>query len=129
MKKKYIVMPDEGSNTCGHMELPTREQAKDCAAEAAERQNAPYSVFERIGVARPGARPVVWEAGIIGIPLETRAALKAGTWRAVPREPDDKLLEEMSRAFRLAWWDADHNSRRDAYRAMLAAAPEKPEEK
>lgn len=31
----------------------------------------------------------------IGLPLETLAALKAGTWRAVPVKPTDGMLDEL----------------------------------
>ena len=61
------------------------------------------------------------------VPPETLAALKAGTWRVMPVEPTDLLLKRMADMFRLAWWGADNNSRRDAYRAVLAVAPAKPE--
>lgn len=44
-------------------------------------------------------------------------------WRLVPVNPNDALLKKMSEMFRLAWWGADNNSRRDAYRAILSAAP------
>ncbi len=57
------------------------------------------------------------------IPPETLAALKAGTWKAVPVEPTEKMLKQA--------WDecanGDEATYRIAYRAMLAAAPEKPE--
>ena len=52
------------------------------------------------------------------IPPETLKALADKTWKAVPVEPTEDMLEE------IAW--AEINGRK-AYREMLAAAPEKPE--
>ena len=57
------------------------------------------------------------------VPSETLTALKAGTWRAVPKEPSKYMLQ--------AAWDecatGDAVAYRKAYNAMLAAAPAKPE--
>ena len=57
------------------------------------------------------------------IPPETLAALKAGTWKAVPVES----TYEMQNAAWHSCFSGDFETYVKAYRAMLAAAPEKPE--
>ena len=47
-------------------------------------------------------------------------ALEAEGLVIVPGEPTEALLELMSEVFRIAWWNADNNSRCDAWQAMLA---------
>ncbi|WP_019646988.1 hypothetical protein [Novispirillum itersonii] len=56
------------------------------------------------------------------IPLETLAALKAGTWRAVPVDPTSKMLDVLSS---VSWCEVDDDLY-DGWAAMLDAAPRKP---
>ena len=58
------------------------------------------------------------------IPPETLAALKAGTWKAVPKKPTDKM-EWAGNAVGLIGYDTKGCP--VVYSAMLAAAPKKPE--
>ena len=53
---------------------------------------------------------------LVNVPELARAALEA------MKNPSNAQLEKISEAFRLAWWNADNNSRRDAYNAMIQAA-------
>ena len=52
------------------------------------------------------------------------SGVHAGTHCIVPVEPTDEQLQAISEAFRIAWWAADNNSRRDAYNALLKASKE-----
>lgn len=62
---------------------------------------------------------------ISGAPFATKNSLrKARAALEAMKNPTDAQLEKISEAFRLAWWAADHNSRRDAYNAMIDAALE-----
>lgn len=57
--------------------------------------------------------------------MKARVALTAITeagMAVVPLEPSVEEMKAASQAFRLAWWDADNNSKRDAYQAMVTAA-------
>src|SRR5690606_20882628 len=73
----------------------------------------------------------------LGLPLATLAALKAGTWQAVPKEPtgDGKhftLKHNMQRQGAARMWEvtgrqvAGLDMAAEIYRAMLAAAPKPP---
>ena len=64
-------------------------------------------------------------AKAIGIPLETLAALRDGSWQAVPVEPTDKMLDALADG---AWCDTTDDDLYDLWAAMLAAAPAKPGE-
>ena len=59
------------------------------------------------------------------VPPEVLKALKNGTWKAVPVEPTKDQLRAVGchAMLDVTVWDAA----RDDYRAIIAAAPEKPE--
>lgn len=66
----------------------------------------------------------------IGIPLETLAALKAGTWKAVPVSPTDEMARPLTRSWLLAEQEPtaeDMHLARQYAALTLAAAPAKPE--
>lgn len=69
-------------------------------------------------------------ANAIGIPLETLAALRAGTWKAVPAGPTDDMARPLTRLWLLADQEPtaeDMQLARQYAAIMLAAAPAKPE--
>ena len=53
------------------------------------------------------------------VPPETLAALKGGTWKAVPVEPTEEMIKAAA--------NGEDTSPRGEYCAMLASAPAKPE--
>ena len=54
---------------------------------------------------------------------QQRRLLKAaGAAIEAMKEPSDDCLKAASEAFKIAWWGADNNSRRDAWRAMIDVA-------
>ena len=57
---------------------------------------------------------------------QQRRLLKAArvAIEAMRDEPSDDCLKAASEAFKIAWWGADNNSRRDAWRAMIDVALE-----
>ena len=57
--------------------------------------------------------------------LAALSVLADSGWVVVPVEPTDAQLQAVADAFRLAWWAADNNCRRDAYRAIFPALPTK----
>ena len=59
------------------------------------------------------------------VPPETLAALKAGTWRAVPVEPTEEMVAS---GFDIHPCGPGQGKVTDCYCAMLTAAPAKPEE-
>lgn len=59
-------------------------------------------------------------ADFIGIPIETLAALKAGTWKAVPVEPTEEMLDPAN----FGWSPDEYPT---LWHAMIAVSPEKPE--
>lgn len=66
----------------------------------------------------------------LGIPLETLAALKAGTWMTVPVSPTDEMARPLTRSWLLAEQEPtaeDMHLARQYAAIMLAAAPAKPE--
>lgn len=65
----------------------------------------------------------------LGLPLETLAALKAGTMKAVPVEPTDDMARPLTRSWLLAEQEPtaeDMHLARQYAAIMLAAAPAKP---
>lgn len=68
----------------------------------------------------------------LGLPLETLAALKAGTWRAVPVAPTDEMARPLTRLWLLADQEStteDKQLARQYAAAVIAAAPAKPEDR
>ena len=62
------------------------------------------------------------------IPPETLAALKAGTWQAVPVEPTEAMNSAMARSIGSTMGIDNFGERANqAHHAMLAASPRKPE--
>ena len=57
------------------------------------------------------------------IPTETLAALKAGSWRAIPKKPTNAMLFAGNEIGLVGY---DSLGSKAVYRAMLAAAPAKP---
>lgn len=70
-----------------------------------------YETYGQIGDLRT-ARP---SRGLLE--AMARAAIEA-----MRGEPSDDCLKAASEAFKIAWWGADNNSRRDAWRAMIDVA-------
>ena len=60
MKGQYLIAPDGGAPDCYHENESDPGKAKKKAIFMAERENAPYSVFKKIGIAKPKKRPVDW---------------------------------------------------------------------
>ena len=67
-------------------------------------------------------------AKAIGIPLETLAALRDGSWQAVPVQPTDGMLDELDvfAADVLVDGRPSADEVEAVWAAMLAAAPAKP---
>ena len=65
----------------------------------------------------------------LGLPLETLAALKAGTWKAVPVVPTDEMARPLTRLWLMADQEPtgeDMQCAREYAAAIIAAAPSKP---
>lgn len=66
----------------------------------------------------------------LGLPLETLAALKAGTWKAVPVLPTDDMARLLTRLWLMADQEPtaeDMQHARGYVAAAIAAAPSEPE--
>lgn len=66
----------------------------------------------------------------LGIPLETLAALKAGTWKAVPVSPTDDMARPLTRLWLLADQEPtteDMQLARQYAAAVIASSPAKAE--
>lgn len=64
--------------------------------------------------------PMMLKVTDAAIAAHLQALADAG-FVVAPREPTEAMLDKISEAFRIAWWAADNNCRRDAYQAMLTA--------
>ena len=68
---------------------------------------------------------ILWFASMLdAVPPETLRALKAGTWKAVPREPTERMV---AHGFSIHPCSPGQSKVTDCYNAMLSAAPAKPE--
>ena len=61
------------------------------------------------------------------VPPETLAAIKAGTWKAVPVEPTRAMIETAEEGYVKMYTGTPTISPERCYRIMISAAPAKPE--
>ena len=75
-----------------------------------------------------GAIPILAEVLSVLPPIETLAALKAETWRAIPAKPTEEMLNRgVDWILQGHMTETYQDDLKEAYTTMLAAAPAKPE--